>query len=239
MSMHDVDDPIVRRELARLAPEVSESEGRLAIARKVAGARRRRLVAVGAVGALVLVGSATLLAVTVEDDEPTVVADDEGAPTTSGAVGVGPSVVAEVASSQVAGLRITSSATRPAANAWLEHDLLLVNDSEETVVIRLHPRSDIVKVDAAPVLLVGDDGCGYGTTGGVVTTACRSVGRPPIELEPGQTHSATITLWRDLPGFADLPPGSYEVRRTIEVAPASARDAWESADLVITYHVPD
>jgi hypothetical protein len=86
---------------------------------------------------------------------------------------------------------------------WLQHELIVRNDGDETIYIDDTRTSELLAGDQ---ILVGDEGCGYASNseGGDVMSGVCTLNYMGTTLEPGESHAFRISLWRDLPGMEPL-----------------------------------
>lgn len=102
---------------------------------------------------------------------------------------------------------LLASAQAASTEGWLEHTVTFQNTGEQSIHLQDF-RSGAMLGDRE--VAVATDGCGYGASGDQpVAMGCRYDYRP-VTIQPGGTHTFTITLWRDLAGMNPVGEGTYE-----------------------------
>jgi hypothetical protein len=102
------------------------------------------------------------------------------------------------------------SAAANDAEPWLEHDLVIENQGDVAVEVDDTRTSVFVPESGAPILLVADEGCGYGVPSPgapVEPGACRRY-LDAFTVEPGDSASRVVTLYKELAGMAELQEGT-------------------------------
>jgi hypothetical protein len=123
-----------------------------------------------------------------------------------------------VTTTDLGSLHVTASELVPSETAWLEHTITIQNTGIETVYVDDHRTGSFLGPPAGPrQLVVGDEGCGYGSGAEgepVVAPACR-LDRRDLVLEPGEQVTTRVALWRDLPGLRPVTSESFEFRQVL------------------------
>ena len=87
------------------------------------------------------------------------------------------------------------------ARPWLQHELVLRNSGRTAITF-----ADTRTARLLPGLVVADEGCGYSLR--PLSPVCLAY-LEILTLEPGQSTTRTITLWKGLPQMASLEAGRY------------------------------
>jgi hypothetical protein len=113
-------------------------------------------------------------------------------------------VTASVEARGLGPLDVSIGPLRPAApsdsHPWLEHELGFTNTGRRNLTF-----ADTRTVRIFPRLLVAEEGCGYSLR--PLEPACLLYLDIP-SLEPGESRSRTVTLWKGLPGLKPLVAGT-------------------------------
>jgi hypothetical protein len=109
------------------------------------------------------------------------------------------------------------AAPRNDAGPWVQHDLIFRNTGKTPLRFDDTRTSKFV---SRKRLLVADEGCGYGLPtpdGPAQAGACRR-NLDEFVVPPKGSVTREITLFKDLPGMADLAEGTYVFRKKIRFA---------------------
>jgi hypothetical protein len=180
----------------------------MAAARARAGSRpdarspRFLPVAAAVVAVLALAGGAVTLVGGDESDSMTVAGpDDNPAPTAEEVP------VVSVTGEGMGPLAASVSSLAPSDTSWLGHTVELRNTGDSTVYVR----------DLRKGTMLGDrevatatQGCGYGPEPDARLLCVTDL--RVVTVEPGDTHTVEVNLWRDLPGMNPVGGGPYEWR---------------------------
>ncbi len=90
----------------------------------------------------------------------------------------------------------------PSPQGWFEHTITLENTAADTVYLQDFRSGNML---GNREVAVATEGCGYGAAGDEPAAMGCQFDYRPIALEPGGSHTVTVTLWRDLAGMN--PPG--------------------------------
>lgn len=164
------------------------------------------LVVVAVAGALTAVGFADDVRIPVSAG-----GDEDGSVDESSKISQeGPTV--SVTASDLAPLTLATSQLAESDEGWLEHTITIRNTGATTMHVDDPREAEFL---GGRQLLVATEGCGYGASADEpVEIACRLSYRP-ISLEPGAEATLSVTLWRDLPGMADIDTGPLLWRKPI------------------------
>lgn len=96
------------------------------------------------------------------------------------------------------------------SHSWIQHNLRFLNGGGRIVSFEDTRTSVFLRRAGEPVLLVADEGCGYGKPRRkpVEPGACATY-LDILELRPGSAARRTITLFKDLRGMDPLASGTY------------------------------
>jgi hypothetical protein len=136
-------------------------------------------------------------------------------------------------------VEVSAGPLRPATDAWLEHELLVTNRSEQTVYLSDFRVKELVQADLAVT-----SGCSYTPTpDGSPDFACFRYS-PSNEVPPRQTLRFAVQLHRDKPGLAALASGKRVVTTGFGLRSNSAfsvpgDQTEEAVSLQVTYDVAD
>jgi hypothetical protein len=108
-------------------------------------------------------------------------------------------------------LGVSAGPLRPGSpsesHPWLQHELVLTNRSLRTLTF-----ADTRAVRIFARLLVAEEGCAYILR--PLEPACVLYLDIP-SLEPGESRSRIVTLWKGLPGLKPLAAGTYVFKKKI------------------------
>ena len=129
---------------------------------------------------------------------------------------------------------------RPSQHGWVEHDLTITNNPQNTLYVDGHRISEMLGDNG---LLLGGEGCGYGGGGECVRPACRAYYRP-LSIKPGAQWTDVVTVYRGLQGMSQTTGDPYVLAQKIRfnfTAPftGSGEGTGDSAEIKLTYRLPD
>jgi hypothetical protein len=151
-------------------------------------------------------------------------------------------VTATVEPREAGPLRITigdfKNAPSGNAHTWLQHDFTLENTGNQTLQFE-DWRTSVFLGPPARSLLVGDAGCGYAASsaaapveaGACITNLVSTV------LQPGESVTRTISLWKELNGMPALTAGTYTFTRTLRYAVVGDPGSETDVPVTITYSI--
>jgi hypothetical protein len=101
----------------------------------------------------------------------------------------------------------------PGSQAWLQHDLVFENTGDRRVTFADTRTAALLGPSRNPVLLAGDNGCGYSRVKPLVGACLLNLDFPSVK--PRRSVMRTVTLWKGLPGMKSLTPGTYVFRKSV------------------------
>ena len=121
---------------------------------------------------------------------------------------------------------------------WIQHDLRFRNGGGRIVRFEDTRISRFLRRAGEPVLLVADEGCGYGKPRGkpVEPGACLLY-LDAFTVRPGSTARRTITLFKELRGMEPLTEGTYTWRKVIRFRVGSEDAPVRTATIRLTYEI--
>lgn len=188
--------------------------------------RGRKAIVAGVTGAAAVIAVA---GITLQQTRPpTVILDSTRAPLT---------VESEVRGAE--GFDVSVGPVRPSQHGWVEHDLTITNNTQNTLYVDGHRVSEML---GDKELLVGGEGCGYGGGGESVRPACRLYYRP-LSIEAGGQWTDVITVYRGLQGMSQPTSDPYVLTQKIrfnftDPFTGSGEGAADSAQIGLTYRLP-
>jgi hypothetical protein len=130
------------------------------------------------------------------------------------------------------------SAPESDSHPWIQHDVSFLNGGDRIVRFEDTRTSVFLRRAGEPVLLVADEGCGYGKPR-----------RKPVEpgacllyldaftVRPGSTVRRTITLFKELRGMEPLAAGTYRWHKVIRFRVGGADAPVRTATIRLTYEL--
>jgi hypothetical protein len=103
------------------------------------------------------------------------------------------------------------------AHPWVTHKIVFENRGDRLVEFDDTRHSAFVPNDAKPVLLVADEGCGYGKaspSAPIEAGACATY-LDLMTVAPGKTATRDVTIFKGLKGMSKLKPGTYSFAKKI------------------------
>jgi hypothetical protein len=110
--------------------------------------------------------------------------------------------------------RLPQRCSRCCAPAWVQHDLVLENTGERPVSFGDTRTGAALGPREHPVLLASDQGCGYGGSERRPSWACLMY-LDAFTLEPGESVTRTVALWKGLRRMRPLGAGTYVFRKPL------------------------
>lgn len=130
------------------------------------------------------------------------------------------------------------SAPESDSHPWIQHEVRFLNGGDRIVSFDDTRTSVFLRRAGEPMLLVADEGCGYGKPRKkpVEPGVCAEY-LDVLELRPGSADARTITLFKDLRGMGELTAGSYTWDRVIRFRVGGAHAPVRRATIRLTYEV--
>jgi hypothetical protein len=103
------------------------------------------------------------------------------------------------------------------AHPWLEHRLRYANVGTAKLEFDDTRHSAFIPNEAKPVLLVADEGCGYGKpspSAPIEAGACLTY-LDLMTVAPGKTETRDVTIFKGLKGMSKLESGTYSFAKKI------------------------
>lgn len=124
------------------------------------------------------------------------------------------------------------------SKGWLQHDITLENTGSRTLAFG-DTRTSVFLGPPPRSLIAADTGCGYAAsskTAPVKAGVCRAY-LDAITLEPGQSVTRQISLWKELNGMPELMPGTYTFTKVLRYRSAGQPGSETEATVHVTYTV--
>ena len=127
-------------------------------------------------------------------------------------------ITVSVEPTRVGPLAVSVQTVRPApvndAHPWVQHELVLENRSSRPLQFADTRRSAFLS-RRHPVLIAGDEGCGYATGIPSDFELVCTLNLDAFAIDGHGSVSRTITLFKEVPGLLSLSPGRYVFRKPI------------------------
>lgn len=103
------------------------------------------------------------------------------------------------------------------AEPWVRHKVVFRNLGERPLRFVDTRTSKFLRLDGQPRLLAADEGCGYGikSPGAAVDEGACDLYLDAFVVKPGAAVTREITLWKNLPGMAEVEEATYRFRKKI------------------------
>jgi hypothetical protein len=130
------------------------------------------------------------------------------------------------------------SAPESDSHPWIQHEVRFLNGGDRIVRFDDTRTSVFLRRAGEPMLLVADEGCGYGKPRRkpVEPGACAAY-LDILEVRPGSTARRTITLFKELRGMEPLAEGTYTWRKVIRFRVGSEDAPVRTATIRLTYEL--
>ena len=133
-----------------------------------------------------------------------------------------------------------AAAPATGSNPCVQHDLTLTDQGDSAVFVNDFRQGRFLGDSQG--LLIGVGGCGYATNGPdeAVTPACTADYRP-LQVRAHESHTLTVTIWKELPGMAPLQPGRFVLEQPLQYRQdrpfGDPRQTGTRGTIVVTYTV--